>query len=54
MQGFPDSYIIDALPDGTILSKAAQIRLCGNSVCPDVLATLLGANLTTIPKEKAA
>jgi DNA (cytosine-5)-methyltransferase 1 len=53
-QGFPDSYIIDALPDGTILSKAAQIRLCGNSVCPDVLATLLGANLTTIPKEKAA
>jgi DNA (cytosine-5)-methyltransferase 1 len=53
-QGFPDSYIIDALPDGTILSKAAQIRLCGNSVCPDVLAALLGANLATIPNEKAA
>jgi DNA (cytosine-5)-methyltransferase 1 len=53
-QGFPDSYIIDALPDGTTLSKAAQIRLCGNSVCPDVLAALLGANLATIPKEKAA
>lgn len=46
-QGFPDSYIIDTLPDGTTLSKAAQIRLCGNSVCPDVLAALLGANLGT-------
>lgn len=46
-QGFPDSYVIDTLPDGTALSKAAQIRLCGNSVCPDVLAALLGANLGT-------
>jgi DNA (cytosine-5)-methyltransferase 1 len=53
-QGFPDSYIIDVLPDGTKLSKAAQIRMCGNSVCPDVLAALLGANLARTAKAEAA
>jgi DNA (cytosine-5)-methyltransferase 1 len=43
-QGFPDSYVIDALPDGTKLSKAAQVRMCGNSVCPPLAAALIQSN----------
>ncbi len=31
-QGFPDSYIIDRKPDGSPLTKTAQVRMCGNSV----------------------
>lgn len=38
-QGFPDSYIIDG--DG--LSKTAQVRMCGNSVCPDVAEAVVRA-----------
>lgn len=43
-QGFPDSYVIDAGLDGRWLTKSAQIRMCGNSVCPDVAAALATAN----------
>src|SRR5690606_512151 len=35
-QGFGDEYIIDRRPDGSTLTKTTQIRLCGNSVCPDL------------------
>jgi DNA (cytosine-5)-methyltransferase 1 len=44
-QGFPDAYVIDRLPDGTKLTKDTQVRLAGNSVCPQVMAALLGAQL---------
>lgn len=45
-QGFPDSYVLDPIgPNGKPLSKAAQIRMIGNSVCPDVAAALVRANL---------
>lgn len=45
-QGFPDSYILDPIgPNGRPLSKAAQIRMIGNSVCPDVAEALVRANL---------
>lgn len=44
-QGFPDSYVIDRRPDGTPLTKTAQIKACGNSVCPPVAAALVAANL---------
>jgi DNA (cytosine-5)-methyltransferase 1 len=45
-QGFPDSYILDCIgPNGRPLSKAAQIRMIGNSVCPDVAEALVRANL---------
>jgi DNA (cytosine-5)-methyltransferase 1 len=51
-QGFPDSYIIDK---GLIidregnalwkpLTKSAQVRMCGNSVCPPLAAALVWAN----------
>jgi DNA (cytosine-5)-methyltransferase 1 len=46
-QGFPDSYIIDQLSDGTKLSKAAQVRMCGNSVCPPLAAALVKTNIAT-------
>ena len=33
-QGFPPDYIIDRGHDGRIFSKAAQFKMCGNSVSP--------------------
>ncbi len=47
-QGFPDSYIIDAGLDGAWLSKQAQIRMCGNSVCPPVAFAIAAANLAPL------
>ncbi|MEQ8345044.1 MAG: DNA cytosine methyltransferase [Sneathiellaceae bacterium] len=47
-QGFPDSYVIDLQVDGRPLSKAAQIRMAGNSVCPDVARALVAANLPAV------
>lgn len=53
-QGFPESYIIDkawlihpttgSLREVT-LTKEQQIRMCGNSVSPPVLAALVRANV---------
>jgi len=43
-QGFPDSYVIDRGADGRVLSKAAQVRMCGNSVCPPLSRALVMAN----------
>ena len=43
-QGFPDSYIIDNGADGRALSKTAQVRMCGNSVCPPLSRAIVGAN----------
>lgn len=42
-QGFPDDYAIDATVDGKALTKTTQIRLCGNSVCPQVAAAVVRA-----------
>lgn len=44
-QGFPADYIHDRLADGTKLSKKAQVRMVGNSVCPPVAAALVRANM---------
>lgn len=44
-QGFPDSYIIDRMADGTPLNKTAQVRMCGNSVCPPLSAAIVKANV---------
>jgi DNA (cytosine-5)-methyltransferase 1 len=43
-QGFPESYIIDRGADGRALTKTAQVRMCGNSVCPPIAAALVRAN----------
>lgn len=43
-QGFPESYVIDRGADGHPLSKAAQVRMCGNSVSPPVATAIVSAN----------
>jgi DNA (cytosine-5)-methyltransferase 1 len=43
-QGFASNYIIDVGADGRRLSKAAQVRLCGNSVSPNVSEAIVAAN----------
>lgn len=43
-QGFPDSYVLDPVVNGKPLSKSAQVRMIGNSVCPDVATALIRAN----------
>lgn len=55
-QGFPPDYIIDRLPDGKCLTKNAQIRMCGNSVPPELVEALVRANGpdTWIQRERPA
>ncbi|RKP44732.1 DNA cytosine methyltransferase [Pararobbsia silviterrae] len=43
-QGFPDSYVLDPEHNGKRLSKSAQVRMIGNSVCPPVAAAIIRAN----------
>jgi DNA (cytosine-5)-methyltransferase 1 len=43
-QGFPDSYVLERGPDGKAITKTDQVRLIGNSVCPDVAEALIRAN----------
>lgn len=43
-QGFPDSYIIDIEYEGKPLTKTAQIRMAGNSVCPPLASAIFRAN----------
>jgi DNA (cytosine-5)-methyltransferase 1 len=48
-QGFPPNYIIDYGIDPftgqrVMLTKTAQVRMCGNSVCPPVARALVAAN----------
>lgn len=44
-QGFPDSYRIDIGLGGKMLTKTAQVRMAGNSVCPPIAAALVRANV---------
>jgi DNA (cytosine-5)-methyltransferase 1 len=44
-QGFPDSFILDAQVNGRNLSKTAQVRMVGNSVCPDMAEAIIRANI---------
>ncbi len=54
-QGFPDSYRIDVDYNGKPLTKTAQVRMCGNSVCPPLAAAIIRANLgTSVTQERAA
>lgn len=43
-QGFPEHYIIDRGHNGRKLPKDAQVRMCGNSVCPQLSKALVLAN----------
>lgn len=44
-QGFPQDFKVQIQFNGKPLSKHAQMRMCGNSVCPDVAAALIDTNL---------
>lgn len=44
-QGFPDDYRIDIEHRGKRLTKTAQVRMAGNSVCPAVAAAIVAANV---------
>lgn len=48
-QGFPESYIIERGGDGRILTKTAQVRMCGNSVCPPMAEAYVRANYREAP-----
>ncbi len=43
-QGFPTDYKIDTPYNGKPLTKTAQIRMCGNSVPPQLVCHLVKAN----------
>ncbi|MBZ9667489.1 DNA cytosine methyltransferase [Pseudomonas sp. LMG 31766] len=53
-QGFPANYIHDRTIGGKRLSKASQVRMCGNSVCPPVAAALVRANLVEQQQSEVA
>lgn len=53
-QGFPDTYRIDVLFKGKPLSKGAQVRMCGNSVCPPMAEALVRANYGAARVRRAA
>lgn len=43
-QGFPESYVIDRGAAGEAITKTAQVRMCGNSVCPPLASAIVAAN----------
>lgn len=53
-QGFPDSYRIDVELRGKRLTKEAQIRMVGNSVCPPLAAAIIRANCAHLAVERPA
>lgn len=58
-QGFPDSYVIDRGADGSPLTKSAQVRMIGNSVCPPlakaiVMAQFAAESAVARPRRRAA
>jgi len=54
-QGFPEGYQIDFGADGKPLTKTAQVRMCGNSVCPPLSCAIVSANYAeTAAQRKAA
>lgn len=53
-QGFPADYIHNRTLTNPKLPKDAQVRMCGNSVCPPVAAALVRANLVDVQQNEAA
>ncbi|MET3514331.1 DNA (cytosine-5)-methyltransferase 1 [Pseudacidovorax sp. 1753] len=52
-QGFPDSYRIEQGAAGEPLTKTAQVRMCGNSVCPRLARAIVAANYRDLSMERA-
>lgn len=53
-QGFPADYIHNRTLTNPKLPKDAQVRMCGNSVCPPVAAALVRANLVDVQRSEVA
>jgi len=53
-QGFPDGYRIDTGAAGEPITKTAQVRMCGNSVCPPLARALVDANFTEAQAQRRA
>lgn len=53
-QGFPADYIHNRTLANPKLPKDAQVRMCGNSVCPPVAAALVRANLVDVQRSEVA
>jgi DNA (cytosine-5)-methyltransferase 1 len=51
-QGFPSTYRIEPSVGGKPLTKTAQIRCAGNSVCPPVAEAIVAANLAGVANEE--
>lgn len=51
-QGFPESYVIDTGHDGQPMTKSAQTRMCGNSVCPPLAEALVRANCAHLMQQQ--
>lgn len=51
-QGFPTDYIIDPVYNGKSFTKTAQVRMCGNSVCPPIAQALVEANFQNEERSK--
>lgn len=52
-QGFPGRYKIAVKHKGKKLTKTAQVRMCGNSVCPPVAAAIMAAQLAVVEQKEA-
>jgi DNA (cytosine-5)-methyltransferase 1 len=53
-QGFPASYRIDDFDvGGKPLTKSAQVRMAGNSVCPPLAAAIVTANMSAARRLRA-
>jgi DNA (cytosine-5)-methyltransferase 1 len=53
-QGFPEDYVIEFEHNGRPLPKHAQVRMCGNSVCPPIATALIRANFAHEQKIREA
>ena len=51
-QGFPESYRIDTGAAGEPITKTAQVRMCGNSVCPPLARALVAANYAEVQQQQ--
>jgi DNA (cytosine-5)-methyltransferase 1 len=53
-QSFPPGYVIDFDADGVAFTKEAQVRMCGNSVPPDMAEALVRAQFGEQQAREAA
>lgn len=53
-QGFPTDYQIDRGADGKPMTKTAQVRMVGNSVCPPLAKAIVSANYHEMAVMEAA